>query len=100
MNGAGSMAAIETLASATNLRMSSEENSANRIAKADATKTLARMRDETEGHRFHKRFVNSPGSGSSSCRPCVVCFTMMLTLLNAMIGASEYDARRLCNDRS
>src|SRR5438445_6057517 len=91
-DGAGSMAAIETLASTTMLCMSSEENSANRIATADATKTLARMRDETEGRRFRKGFVNSPGSGSSSRRPCVVCFTMMLTLLNVTTGTLEYDA--------
>src|ERR1700730_13424686 len=64
-DGAGSTEAIETLASATILRMSSEENSANMIATADATKTLARTRDETEGRRFRKRFVNSRGSGSS-----------------------------------
>jgi len=33
------------------------------IAMADATKTLARMRDETEGRRFRKRFVNSVTNG-------------------------------------
>jgi len=66
-DGPGRTAANEALALTAMLRMSSEENSANRIATAAATRTLARIFDEIDSRLDLRRGIpNSSGSGSPS----------------------------------
>jgi hypothetical protein len=63
----GTAVVLEALALTMMSRAASEENTANKIATAAATKTPARIRDEKEDIRpFRTRAVYSLGSGSLS----------------------------------